>query len=112
MIDPTVKFKVATWGVRIKGRHRLMALELKYLRNMCGVIKMERLRIEKVDCRVKAREILRISGNQKILKCFGYVERVSVKQLSERVNKADAWCERDSGGLSQSKRYALRDHWS
>ena len=51
-------------------------LELKSIRSMCGAARMDRGRNEELKRKVGVKEKLSDRVDRKVLKCFGYVERL------------------------------------
>ena len=52
MIVPTVMYGSEAWGLRVEERRKLDVMEMRCLRSMCGVTRMDRLRNEVVRERV------------------------------------------------------------
>ena len=52
----TVTYGVETWGMGMDESHELDFMEIKYLRSICAVTRMDRWKNEQVRCRVDVRE--------------------------------------------------------
>ena len=49
VVVPTVMYGSELWGMRVSERQKLNVFEMKYLRNMNGVTRLDRLRNEKSE---------------------------------------------------------------
>ena len=58
-------------------KHRIDDKEMKYLRLLCGLARMDRLRNETVWRIVDVRENFSDKVDRKVLNWFGYVERMA-----------------------------------
>ena len=90
-------------------------LEMKCLRSLVGVSRMDRVRNEEVRRRAGIERELASRADQRVLRWFGHVERMDDYRLARRVLMAevsggtgtrvtkvrlDGWCE---GGLRQQR---------
>ena len=81
-------------------------LELKFLRSLVGVSRLDRVRNEEVLRRTGIEKELASRADQRILRLFVHVERMDECRMARRVLMAgvetevrlDGWCE---GGLGQ-----------
>ena len=48
VVVPTVMYGSEAWGLRVEERRKLDVMEMRCLRSMCGVTRMDRLRNEVV----------------------------------------------------------------
>ena len=71
--------------------------EMKCLRNMCGVTRMDRVRNEVVRERVGVPEKLSERVDRKVLKWFGHVERMGNERMTKRVYMSEVEGERGRG---------------
>ena len=88
VIVPTVTYGSELWGMRVNERQKLNVFEMKCLRSMAGVSRLDRLRNEEVRERTGVRKELasRVDGN--VLRWFGHVERMDNERLLKRVLNA------------------------
>ena len=64
-------------------------LEMKCLRNLVGVSRMDRVRNEEVRRRAGIERELASRADQKVLRWFGYVERMDEYRMAKRVLMAE-----------------------
>ena len=65
---PTVMYGSEAWGLRVEERRKLDVMEMRCLRSMCGVTRLDRLRNEVVRKRVGVDEKLSERVDRKVLK--------------------------------------------
>ena len=102
-------------GMRSDGRRKVNVLEMKCLRSLVGVSRMNRVRIENVRMRAGMERELASRADQRVLRWFGRVERtdeyrIGIRLLMVEVKwragtretdvRLDGWCE---GGLGQQR---------
>ena len=97
VVVPTVMYGSEAWGLRVKERRKLDVMEMRCLRSMCGVTRMDRLRNEVVRERVGVDEKLSERVDRKVLKWYGHVERMSGERLTKRVYRSEVEGERGRG---------------
>ena len=85
VVVPTVMYGSESWGMRVEERDKLDVAEMKCLRSMCGVTRMDRVRNEVVRERVGVPEKLSKRVDRKVLKWFGHVERMGNERMTKRV---------------------------
>ena len=85
VVVPTIMYGSESWGLRVEEREKLDVAEMKCLRSMCGVTRMDRIRNEVVRDRVGVPERLSKRVDRKVLKWFGHVERMGSERLTKRV---------------------------
>ena len=85
IVVPTVMYGSESWGMKAEERNKLDVAEMKCLRNMCRVTRMDRLRNEVVRERVGVRENMSKRVDRKMLKWFGHIERMKSERLTKRV---------------------------
>ena len=88
-IVPTTVYGAETWGMRLAERKRLNVLEMRCLRSMCGVTRLDRIRNEEVRRRTGVVRELAERADQRVLKWFGHMERMSDERLVKRVLKSE-----------------------
>ena len=80
VIVPTVTYGSELWGMKASERRKLNVFEMKCLRSMAGVSRLDRLRNEEVRKRTGVRNI-------NVLRWFGHVERMDNENLTkEEIN--------------------------
>ncbi len=62
-------------------RRRLNIMEMRCLKNMCGVIRMARVRNEEMRRRTVVAKELAERAEQRVLRWFGHVERMEEERL-------------------------------
>ena len=102
--------------MRSAERRKVNVLEMKCLRSLVGVSRMDRVRNEEVRRRAGIEMELASRADQRVLRCFGHVERMDEYRMARRVLMVDVsacgtgtretevgldgWCE---GGLRQQR---------
>ena len=64
-------------------------LEMKWLRSLVGVSRMDRVRNEEVRMRAGIERELASRADQRVLRCFGHVERRDDYRMARRVLMAE-----------------------
>ena len=88
VIVPTVMYGSELWGMKVSERRKLNVFEMKCLRSMAGVSRLDRLRNEEVRERTGVREELAARVDMNVLRWFGHVVRMDSERLSKRVLNA------------------------
>ena len=70
-------------------RRKVNVLEIKCLRSVVGVSRMDRVRNEEVSRRAGIKRELASRADQRVLRWFGYVERMDEYRIARRVLIAD-----------------------
>ena len=96
--------------MRSAERRNVNVLEMKCLRSLVGVSRMDRVRNKEVRRRAGTEMELASTGDQRVLRWFGHVERMDDYRIARRVLMADGtretevrldgWCE---GGFRQQR---------
>ena len=101
--------------MRSAERRKVNVLEIKCLRSLVGVSRMDRVRNEEVRRRAGIERELASRADQRVLRSFGHVERMGDYRMARRVLMAknlwgtgtretevrlDGWCE---GGIRQQR---------
>ena len=94
-------------------RRTVNVLEMKCLRSLVGVSRMDRVMNEEVRRRAGIERGLATRADQRVLRWFGHVERIDAYRMARRVLmekcgtgtretevRLDGWCE---GGLRQQR---------
>jgi len=97
IVVPTVMYGSESWGMKVEERGKLDVAEMKCLRSMCGVTRMDRVRNEVVRERVGVPEKLSGRVDRKVLKWFGHVERMGSDRMTKRVYVSEVEGERGRG---------------
>ena len=75
-------------GMRSAERTKVNVLEMKCLRSLVGVKRMDRVRNEEVR-RIANRQELGSTADQRVLRWFGHVERMDEYRMARRVLMAE-----------------------
>ena len=89
VIVPTALYEAEAWGMRSADRRKVNVLEMKYLRSMVGVSRMDRVRNEEVRRRAGIERELASRADQRVLRWFGHVERMDEYRIARRVLMAE-----------------------
>ena len=66
-------------------RRKVNVLEMKCLRSLAGVSRMDRIRIEEVRCRARIEKKLASRADQRVLRWFGHGKRMDEYRMARRV---------------------------
>ena len=83
VILPTALYGAEAWGMRSVERRKVNVLEMKYLRSLVGVSRMDGARNEEVHTRAGIERELASRADQRVLKWFGHVERMDEYSMAE-----------------------------
>ena len=75
IIVPTALYDAEAWGKRSAARRKVNVLEMKCLRSLVGVSRMDRVRNEEVRRRAGIEWELASRADQRVLRWFGHVEK-------------------------------------
>ena len=114
VIVPTALYVAEAWGMRSVERRKVYVLDMKCLRSLLEVSRMDRVRNEEVHRRAGIERELASRADQRVLRWFGHVERMDEHRMARRVMMAevsrgrargrpvrlDGWCD---GGLGQQR---------
>ena len=89
VIVPTALYRAETWGMRSAERRNVNVLEMKCLRSLAGVSRMDRVRNEEVRRRAGIGRKLASRVDQRVLRWFGHLERMNESRLARRVMTAE-----------------------
>ncbi len=64
-------------------------MKMRYLRSMCGVTRMDRVRNDEVGRRTGIVKELGKRAKQGVLQCFGHVERMEEECLVKKITRSD-----------------------
>ena len=76
------------WGMKVSERQKLNVFEMRCLRSMAGVSRMDRVRNEVVRQRTGVEIELGTRVDMNVLRWFGHVERMENERLLKRVMNA------------------------
>ena len=85
------------WGMRSAERRKVNVLEMKCLRSLVGVSRMDRVRNEEVRRRAGIQRELASRTDQRVLRWFGHVERMDEHHMARRVLTAEVSGGRERG---------------
>jgi len=85
VVVPTVLYGAETWALRESERKKLNVFEMKCLRSMIGVSRMDRVRNELVRERTGVMNDLAGRVDRCVLRWFGHVERMNEERMVKRV---------------------------
>ena len=88
VIVPTVTYGSESWGLKGRERQRLNVFEMRCLRSMVGVSRIDRVRNEVVRERTGVVKELAARVDMNVLRWFGHVERMEDERLLKRVMNA------------------------
>ena len=88
VIVPTVTYGSESWGMKVAERQRLNVFEMRCLRSMAGVSRIDRIRNEVVRERTGVGKELAARVDRNVLRWFGHVERMEDDRLLKRVMNA------------------------
>ena len=83
-IVPTALHRAEAWGMRSAERRKVNVLDLKCLRSLVGVSRMDRVWKEEVRKRAGIERELVSKADQGVLKWFGHVERMDEYRMARR----------------------------
>ena len=85
VIVPTTLYGAKAWGMRGAERRKVNVLEMKCLRSLVGVSRMDRVRNEEVRRRAGIELELASRADQRVLRWFGLVERMDDYRMARRM---------------------------
>ena len=85
IVVPTALYGAETWNMGVADKKRLNVMEMRCLRSMCGVTRMDRVRNEEVRRRTGVVRDLAGRAEQCVLRWFGHVERMEEGRLVKRI---------------------------
>ena len=85
VIVSTALYGAEAWGMRSAERRKLNVLEMKCLRSLVRVSRMDRVRNEEVLRRTGIEMELASRADERVLRWFGHVERIDDYHTARRV---------------------------
>ena len=85
VIVPTALYGAEAWGMRSAERRKVNVFEMKCLRSLVGVSRMDRVRNEEVCSRAGIERELASRADQRVSRWFGHVERIDENLIARRV---------------------------
>ena len=85
VVVPTVTYGSESWGMKVTERWKMNVFEMKCLRSMAGVSRLDRVRNEEVRERTGVRRELAARVDMNVLRWFGHVERMDNERLLRKV---------------------------
>ena len=102
---PTALYGADAWGIRSADRMKVNVFDMKCLRSLVGVSRMDRVRKEEVLTRAGKERELASRADQRLFRWFGHVERMVEYRMARRLLMAEV-----SGGLVRGRpRFGLMD---
>ena len=89
VIVPMALYRTEAWGMRSAERRKVNVLEMKCLRSLPGVPRMDRVRNEEVRRTAVIEREVASRADQRVLGWFGHVERMDEHRLARRVLMAE-----------------------
>ena len=86
---PTALYGTEAWGMRSAARRKVSVLEMKCLRSLVIVSRMDGVRNEEVRMRARIENELTNRSDQRVLRWFGHVERMDEYRMARRVLMAE-----------------------
>ena len=85
VIVPTALYRAEAWSMRSAERRKVNVLEMKGLRSLVGVSRMDRVRNEEVRWRAGIKRELASRADHRVLRWFGHAERMDEYWIARRV---------------------------
>ena len=89
VIVPTALYGAEAWGMRSAERRKVNVLEMRYLRSLVGVSRLDRVRNEEVRMRAGIERELASRADERVLNWFGHVERMDEYRMARRLLMAE-----------------------
>ena len=89
VIVPTALYGVEASGMRSAERRKVNVLEMKCLRSLVGVSRMDRVRNEEVRRGARIERELASRADQRVLAWFGHVERMDEYRMARSLLMAE-----------------------
>ena len=89
VIVPTALYGTEAWGMRSAARRKVNVLEMKCLRSLVEVSRMDRVRNERVSRRGGIEWELVSRADQRVLRWFGHAKRMDEYRMARRVLMAE-----------------------
>ena len=88
VVVPTVMYGLESWVMKVTERQKLNVFEMKCLRSMTGVSRLDGVRNEVVRARTGVRRELAARVDMNVLRWLGHVERMANERLLKKVMNA------------------------
>ena len=89
VIVPTALYGAEAWGMRSGERRKVNVLEMKCLRSLVGVSRIDGVGNEEVRIRAVMERVFASKADQRVLRWFWYVERMDKYRKARRVLMAE-----------------------
>ena len=89
VIVPTAIYGAEAWGMRSSERRKVNVLEMKCLKSLVGVSRMDRVGNEEARRRAGIERELASRADQRVVRWFGHVERMNEYHMTRRVLMAE-----------------------
>ena len=85
---PTALYGSETWNLGAAERKKLNVGEMRCLRSMCGVTRLDRVRNEEIRRRTGVVRELAGRAEQGLLRWFGHVERMEDRRMVKKITRS------------------------
>ena len=109
IIVPTVLYGGEAWGLKKAERERLDVMEMKCLRSICGVTRLDRIENVELRRRVGVSRPMGVRAVEKLLSWFGHMERMKGERLTKRVYESEVGGARRRGRPPKGWMDAVKD---
>ena len=89
VVVPTTLYGAETWNMGVAERKRLNVMEMRCLRSMCGVTRMDRVRNEEVRRRTGVLQEMSERAEKRLLQWYGHMERMNEERLVKKIAKSE-----------------------
>ncbi|KAI5728881.1 hypothetical protein M8J77_001642 [Diaphorina citri] len=96
VVRPAMLYGAETWPIKKRQEDRMNVAEMRMLRWMCGVTRMDRIRNTRIRGSVKVTEISK-KVQERRLQWFGHVERREEAYVGKRVRRMEVSGKRNRG---------------
>ena len=108
VIVPTALYEAEAWGKRSAERRKVNVLEMKCLRSLVGVLRIDRVKNAEVRRKAGIERELASRADQRILRRFGHVERMDEYRMARRVLTAEVSGGRVRGRPRLGRMYGVK----
>ena len=84
VIVPTTLYGAEAWGMGCAERRKVNVLEMKCLRSLVGVSRIDRVRNEEVHISAGIERELTSRVDERVLRWFGHVERIDEYRIARK----------------------------
>ena len=110
IVVPSMIYGSETWNMSASDRTRLEVVEMKSLRDICGLTRLDRVRNVDIRTRCELGVSIETKGGKNILRWFGHVERMSDERLLKKVYKSTIDGDRGRGRPKKRWRDCVKEY--